>query len=119
MISIDIGKVNQGFAIMNDKLEIGLLNITESSIKTTSNILKELFEKEINENDIKKKQKKTSIVLHRGLVLKIFINLIFKLFNIKQVIIERQSQNNPTAQEIEYMITGLCLNMTENIIIYN
>lgn len=117
MLSIDIGKVNQGFAILsNDVMTIGLLNITERSIQTNSEELKNRFVSEIAGKNIKKQ---SSVVLQRGLVLKTFLNIVFDLFQIDQVIIERQSQNNPTAQEIEYMITGISLNRTEKITIYN
>ena len=118
MISIDIGKINTGFAIINEfeELTIGLLNITTAKVNTTNQILKDTFESEINKLKLKKS---ISIVLYRGLILKTFFNIIFDKFRINKVIIERQSQHNPTAQEIEYMITGLCLNKTNDIIIFN
>lgn len=120
MISIDIGKINTGFAILlNDdskNLIIGLLNITDSKVNTTDESLKDDFENEIK----KLKLKKTiSVVIHRGLVLKTFFDIVFEKYEIEKVIIERQSQHNPTAQEIEYMITGICLNRTSDIIIFN
>lgn len=117
MISIDIGKINTGFAILkDDELTIGLLNIKDAKINTTNESLKNNFESEINKLKLKKS---ISVVIHRGLVLKTFFNIIFSQFSIEKVIIERQSQHNPTAQEIEYMITGLCLNKTNDIIIFN
>ena len=121
MISIDIGKVNTGFAIImnketNKELIIGLLNITDCSINTTNESLKNDFENEVKKLKLKKS---ISVVIHRGIILKTFFDIVFDKFQISKVIIERQSQYNPTAQEIEYMITGICLNRTNDIIIFN
>lgn len=112
MLSIDIGKINLGFAIYKSELVIGLLNITENTITCSDNE----FQIEFNKLKVPKQY---SIVVYRAMVMRNFIDLAFVHYELEQLVIERQSQYNSTAMELEYLITGLSMQYTENITIFN
>lgn len=118
MLSIDIGKINLGFAILeaSRELHIGILDMTHQTISSTNESLNNVFKEKSKRTNLKRIH---SVVLQRGFVLKDFIESVQEVFKISKVIIERQSQMNPTAQEIEYMITGLFLSTIQDIVIFN
>ena len=99
MLSVDIGKIHLGFAIITDDLIIGLFNTETGEFNSSIPF----------QNFVKTRgSKESSTVLKKAQALKFFIDSVFEKFEIKELIIERQSQFNRIAQELEYILVGLC-----------
>ena len=101
-LSIDIGYKNLAFSIYmpnENNLVFGLLNIEE---------------------EIKKYKEKASNISKRVRVLHDFIENHCLCFNIKKVIIERQTPKNTVAMSIMYSIASICWCLgIQNIVIFD
>ena len=98
VLSIDIGLRNLGYALFDkeqDKLSFGVYDV-DGHLRN-----------------------KKDLVVSRSLILKDFIDSLFKEHEITDVIIERQVSSNIQAMEIMYLLTGIISNYTTHIKIFD